>query len=148
MNSQLISQQSHLLCSYLVTACVYRYRARLEDCPSVCFRSTDGSSNDTAVEAITDKLSEVTGLAEQLDASLCGIQNGASIKRIIDGSATTTPQVCTQWQPSDLSGHYTNHKLNCHKCYVLPTQLYLCVLCGSQNKQPLFPYTTLTDWFV
>jgi hypothetical protein len=26
--------------------------------------------------------------------------------------------------------------------------LYLGVLCGSQNKQPLFPYTTLTDWFV
>ena len=25
--------------------------------------------------------------------------------------------------------------------------LYLYVLCGSQNKQPLFPYTTLTDWF-
>jgi len=24
----------------------------------------------------------------------------------------------------------------------------LCVLCGSQNKQPLFPYTTLTDWFL
>jgi len=26
--------------------------------------------------------------------------------------------------------------------------VYLCVLCGSQNKQPLFPYTALTDWFV
>jgi len=26
--------------------------------------------------------------------------------------------------------------------------LYLCILCGSQNKQRLFPYTTLTDWFV
>ena len=25
---------------------------------------------------------------------------------------------------------------------------YLCVLCGSENKQRLFPYTTLTDWFV
>ena len=25
---------------------------------------------------------------------------------------------------------------------------FLCVLCGSQNKQPLFPYTALTDWFV
>jgi len=25
---------------------------------------------------------------------------------------------------------------------------YLCVLCGSQNKQRLFPYTTLTDWFL
>jgi hypothetical protein len=48
------------------------------------------------VEAITDKLSEVTELAEQLDASLCGMQKGATIKRILDGSATTTPQVCTQ----------------------------------------------------
>jgi len=26
--------------------------------------------------------------------------------------------------------------------------VYFCVLCGSQNKQPLFPYTTLTDWFL
>jgi hypothetical protein len=26
--------------------------------------------------------------------------------------------------------------------------LYLYVLCGSQNKQPLFPYTRLTDWFL
>ena len=25
--------------------------------------------------------------------------------------------------------------------------VYLCVLCGSQNKQRLFPYTALTDWF-
>ena len=26
--------------------------------------------------------------------------------------------------------------------------VYLCVLCGSQNKQLLFPYTALTDWFL
>jgi hypothetical protein len=26
--------------------------------------------------------------------------------------------------------------------------VYLCVLCVSENKQPLFPYTTLTDWFL
>jgi len=25
--------------------------------------------------------------------------------------------------------------------------VYLCVLCGSQNKQRLFPYTAVTDWF-
>ena len=25
---------------------------------------------------------------------------------------------------------------------------YLCVLCGSESKQWLFPYTVLTDWFV
>jgi len=37
---------------------------------------------------------------------------------------------------------------NTHKSYVLPTQLYLCFLCGSQNKQPLFPSKALTDWFL
>jgi len=26
--------------------------------------------------------------------------------------------------------------------------LYLCVLCGSENKQWLFPYTALTGWFL
>jgi len=26
--------------------------------------------------------------------------------------------------------------------------VYLCVLCGSENKQRLFPYTTLIDWFL
>jgi len=44
------------------------------------------------------------------------------------------------------SGHYMYRQFTTHKFYVLPTQLYLCVLCGSENKQRLFPYTTLTDW--
>ena len=26
--------------------------------------------------------------------------------------------------------------------------MYLCVLCGSENKQRLFPYTASTDWFL
>jgi len=26
--------------------------------------------------------------------------------------------------------------------------VYLCVLCGSENKQGLLPYTALTGWFV
>jgi len=26
--------------------------------------------------------------------------------------------------------------------------VYLCVLCGSENKQRLFPYTALTYWFL
>ena len=26
--------------------------------------------------------------------------------------------------------------------------VYLCVLCGSEKKQRLFPYTALTDWFL
>jgi len=32
--------------------------------------------------------------------------------------------------------------------YVLPTQLHLCVLCGSENKQRLFHCTALTGWFL
>ena len=40
-------------------------------------------------------------------------------------------------------------KFNIQQFYVLPTQyIYLCVLCGSENKQQLFHYTTLTDWLV
>jgi len=26
--------------------------------------------------------------------------------------------------------------------------VHLCVLCGFENKQQLFPYTALTDWFL
>jgi hypothetical protein len=26
--------------------------------------------------------------------------------------------------------------------------VYLCVVCGSENNQRLFPYTSLTDWFL
>jgi hypothetical protein len=26
--------------------------------------------------------------------------------------------------------------------------VYLCVFCGTENKQRLFPYTALTDWFL
>jgi len=36
------------------------------------------------------------------------------------------------------------HQFNIQQFYVLPHTVYLCVLCGSQNKQPLFPSTTLT----
>jgi len=46
------------------------------------------------------------------------------------------------------SGQYMYYQFNIQQFYVLPTQLYLCVLCGSENKQRLFPYTALTDWFV
>jgi hypothetical protein len=87
------------------------------------------------VEAITDKLADVTGLAEQLDASLCGMQNGANIKRIIDGSATTTPQVCTQWQPSESSGHYTYHQFNVQQFYVQPT---LCIYVDLRTNSHYF----------
>jgi hypothetical protein len=61
------------------------------------------------------------------------------------------------------SGHYTYRTVvticTAHwSLYVPPVSnstilrsahtVYLCVLCGFQNKQRLFPYTALTDWFV
>jgi len=45
-------------------------------------------------------------------------------------------------------GHYMYRQFNIQQFYVLPHTVYLCVLCGSQNKQRVFPYTALTDWFV
>jgi len=39
-------------------------------------------------------------------------------------------------------------KFNIHKFHVLPHTLYLCVWCGSENKQRLFPSTAWNDWFV
>jgi len=38
-------------------------------------------------------------------------------------------------------------RFNIQQLQVLPTQ-FIYVLCGSENKQRLFPYTALTDWFV
>jgi hypothetical protein len=35
-----------------------------------------------------------------------------------------------------------------HKIMRSAHTVNLCVLCGSENKQRLFPYTALTDWFL
>ena len=58
-----------------------------------------------------------------------------------------------QWEPSFsiLTDRRIDrrHKANC-RFSRLPSAhtVYLCVLCGSQNKQRLFPYTAATDWFL
>jgi hypothetical protein len=35
-------------------------------------------------------------------------------------------------------------QFNLQQFYVLPTQLYLCVLCGAEKTQRLFSYTALS----
>jgi hypothetical protein len=42
------------------------------------------------------------------------------------------------FNPLQTSGHYMYHQFNIQQLYALPT-LYLCVLCGSENKQWLVP---------
>jgi hypothetical protein len=46
------------------------------------------------------------------------------------------------------SAYYMYHQFNIQQFYALHHAVYLCVLCGSKNKQRLFPYTALTDWFL
>jgi hypothetical protein len=41
-----------------------------------------------------------------------------------------------------------NTSLNTKKILRSAHTLYLCVLCRSQNKQRLYPYTALIDWFL
>jgi len=51
------------------------------------------------------------------------------------------------FNPLKYSGIWMYRQFNILQFHVLPT-LCIYVLCGSENKQRLFPYTTLTDWFV
>jgi hypothetical protein len=39
-------------------------------------------------------------------------------------------------------------RFNIHKLLRSAHTVYLCVLCGSDNKQRLFYCTALTDWFL
>jgi len=51
--------------------------------------------------------------------------------------------------PLKPSRYYIYHQVNIPQFYVLAKHcIYTYVLCGSQNKQPLFPYKPLTDWFL
>jgi len=40
------------------------------------------------------------------------------------------------------------HQFNINKVLRSAHTVFLRVLCGSQNKQRLFPYTALTGWFL
>ena len=58
-------------------------------------------------------------------------------------------------KPKHIRCHFVNllkpktyTSFNIQKFYVLPHTLYLCVLCGSQNKQRLFLYTALICRFL
>ena len=50
--------------------------------------------------------------------------------------------------PQNSNGHYIYHQVQHSAILRSVHTVNLCVLCGSENKQRLFPYTALTDWFV
>ena len=74
----------------------------------------------------------------------------ATLVRIfqLKSKCTILNQFSLEINPLKPRGQYMYHQFNIQQFYVLPHTVYLCVLCGSQNKQRLFPYITLTDWFV
>jgi hypothetical protein len=51
------------------------------------------------------------------------------------------------FNPLSPTGHYTYRQFNIQQFYVLPTQC-IYVLCAFENKQRLFHYSALTDWFL
>jgi hypothetical protein len=51
----------------------------------------------------------------------------------------------TGFLPFKSNGHCTTRS-TLNNSTLCPT-MYLCVLCAPQNKQRLFPYAALTDWF-
>jgi hypothetical protein len=57
-------------------------------------------------------------------------------------------EIVTSFDSSKPSGYYTYRQVSYYKILRSAHTVYLCVLCVSQNKQRLFPYTSLTDWFL
>ena len=100
----------------------------------------------------------------QTECVYCAVRTGSLY--IILRSAHTAVFMCFVWiseQTAIISLYNINWlvfitETECVYCAVRTGSLYiilrsahtvyLCVLCGSQNKQPLFPYTALTDWFL
>jgi len=45
-------------------------------------------------------------------------------------------------------GHWDQLQVSLKKILRSARTAYLCFICGSENKQLLFSYTALTDWFL
>ena len=75
---------------------------------------------------------------------LCGSEN----KERLFLYTALTGWFYNRFNPLQPSGHYMYYRLSIQQLLRSAHTVYLCVLCGSQNKQRLFPHTTLTDWFL
>ncbi|CAH0384233.1 unnamed protein product [Bemisia tabaci] len=80
-------------------------RTRLKE--PLCQELANDESNSTAIAAIAEQLSEVTGSAEKLDAALCGSQS--EVKKILEGIFSSVPS-SEEWfsslpKPKSEDGH-------------------------------------------
>ena len=112
--------------------------------PALCDLSSQHCSTQTKA-AIELEQCSLTKLALATAAGFGSANCLCTIKFIIFHLFRSSwPEKFNISQPS---GHYMYRQFNVQQLHVLPTQC-ICVLRGSENKQRLFPYTALTDWFV
>ena len=71
---------------------------------------------------------------------------------LLVGFSSLSTNVTCDTLPRCEAGRHMKRVQACHELHsqILRSAhtVYLCVLCGSQNKQRLFPYIALTDWFL
>jgi len=70
-----------------------------------------------------------------------GMRQTSAATVVLPDSAGVWP--CLLWDMKRYSPVVTIRTTGFY-CTEVPHTVFLCVLCGSQNKQPLFPYTPLT----
>jgi len=129
-------------------------------CPYQCYQCQLITNNETLhylkISRTRSPLPTALHTAVYRNVKICVLAVRVSVGQSSVGQLLTGCLFCTCWFNSlQHSGHYMYGQWS---LYVPPVKnwkilryahtLCLCVLCGSENKQPLFPYTTLTDWFL
>ena len=77
------------------------------------------------------------------------IRYGGGAGRVADLSPSSSTEVKNTWSCCYLQGAVPRRRAECDdKQSQTLCSVTQCVLCGSENKQRLFPYTALTDWFL
>jgi len=67
---------------------------------------------------------------------------------VATGTASVTQDGSDRGNPVQSGGNYVYRQVEYSAILRSAHTVYLCVLCGSENKQQLLPYTALTDWFL
>ena len=78
----------------------------------------------------------------------CQILMKLEFSRLIFGKSVQWEPSCSTWTDGRTDGNDEADSRSSHFANAPKNSTFSHTDCGSQNKQPLFPYTTLTGWFV
>ena len=152
----------------------YGYQS-VTECPKTYFREdTCGAESQTAVTCIKNADFSLAYFPREIKTLVIFSGNTVCPKSMVQlGLTFTNATFCPHsvfmcfvwiWEETAIISLYSINWLvfitetECVYCAVRTGSLYiilrsahtvyLCVLCGSEKKQRLFPYTALTDWFL